>query len=134
MKYYIDYHSAVHWLNGSLILCNDIPSIDEYFWDNADFSLDDSDEIYQYFFTSYTDDDVRWMQKHFPDLLFAYSEKFGLWVLCVDHWGTSWDYVWTTLIPDEDGLMLPDTWKDNNEATRECSLRKSIRYMKTKEE
>lgn len=30
--------------------------------------------------------------EHF-NLLFVYSPKLDLYVLCVDHYGTSWDYV-----------------------------------------
>ena len=100
MVYYIDYYSAVHWLNGDLILFNDIHEIDEEFFielyeKKEDGDLGDPVEIYQYFLTNYSDDDVKWMQETFPQLHFAFSQKMGLWVLCVDHFGTSWDYVWT---------------------------------------
>lgn len=100
MKYYIDYYSAVHWLNGDLILFNDIHEIDEEFFcelyrEDDDGDLGDPVEIYQYFLTNYSDDDVEWMQKTFPGLHFAFSQKMGLWVLCVDHYGTNWNYVWT---------------------------------------
>ena len=49
-------------------------------------------KIYQWFLTSYSLDDVRFLEDHFG-LLFTYSEKLDLYVLCVDHYGTSWDYV-----------------------------------------
>ena len=90
-----NYRTAAHWLNGSLILCNDICTIDETIWDNIRFSLEDEEgnytEVYQWFLTSYSLDDVRFLEDHFG-LLFSYSDKLDLYVLCVDHYGTSWDY------------------------------------------
>lgn len=91
------YKTAVNWLNGSLILCNDITEVDSSVLENFRFEYynDETDEyveIYQYFLTSYSLDDVRFLEEHFG-LLFSYSEKLDLYVLCVDHYGTSWDYV-----------------------------------------
>lgn len=92
-----NYKTAVNWLNGSLILCNDIVNIDNSVLENCRFEYyneetDEYKEIYQYFLTSYTLDDVRFLEQHF-NLLFSYSETLDLYILCVDHCGTSWDYV-----------------------------------------
>lgn len=92
-----NYKTAVNWLNGSLILCNDIANVDESVFKNFRFEYyneetDEYTEIYQYFLTSYSLDDVQFLEEHF-DLLFSYSEKLDLYVLCVNHYGTSWDYV-----------------------------------------
>lgn len=92
-----NYKTAVNWLNGSLILCNDIVNIDDSVLENCRFEYyneetDEYTEIFQYFLTSYSSDDVLFLEKHF-NLLFSYSEKLDLYILCVDHWGTSWDYV-----------------------------------------
>lgn len=92
-----NYKTAVNWLNGSLILCNDIVNIDNSVIENYRFEYyneetDEYTEIYQYFLTSYSLDDVRFLEDHF-NLLFSYSETLDLYILCVDHWGTSWDYV-----------------------------------------
>lgn len=102
-----NYKTAVNWLNGSLTLCNDIVNIDNSVFENYRFEYyneetDEYTEIYQYFLTSYSLDDVRFLEKHF-NLLFSYSEKLDLYILCVDHWGTSWDYVtcYTDLEPAE---------------------------------
>jgi hypothetical protein len=38
-------------------------------------------------------------------LLFTYSDLLDCDVLCVDHWGTSWDYVLT-------GVKLFDNYED----------------------
>lgn len=43
-----------------------------------------------------TDDDVEYLEQTFG-LLFTYSDLLDKYILCVDHFGTSWDYVeWTT--------------------------------------
>lgn len=53
-------------------------------------------DIYQWFITNCTDDDVEYLEKTFG-LLFTYSDLLDKYILCVDHFGTSWDYVeWTT--------------------------------------
>lgn len=90
------YEIAVNWLHNDFILCNNITEIDENFWDNCRFNLTDENdniiEIYQFFLTSASLHDVEFLEKSFG-LLFSYSEKLDLFVLCVPHYGTSWDYV-----------------------------------------
>lgn len=90
------YSKAVKWLHGDIVLCNNVPEIDETVWDNFTEDIYDKDgncdEIYQWFITSYDEDDVKWLTKNF-DLLFTYSEKLDCFILAVTHWGTSWDYV-----------------------------------------
>ena len=46
------YLTAVNWLNNSRILCNEICNIDELFWDNLRFELEEGDEIFQFFLTN----------------------------------------------------------------------------------
>ena len=86
------YATAVNWLNNSRILCNDICRIDETFWDNCRFELEEGVEIFQFFLTNCTQSDVEFLEEHFG-LLFAYSELLDLYVLCVNHYGTNWDSV-----------------------------------------
>lgn len=102
-----NFYVATHWLHNNLILCNEIASADQSIWDNLRFSLFEEDEdgyeneleIFRYFLTDCSDDDVKYLEQHF-DLKFTYSDLLGLWVLCVTHWGTGWDYVyWETDIP-----------------------------------
>lgn len=91
--YNTTYAVAVHWLGNSLIMCNMIPELDDRF----EFpELDEDDEIYQYFLTSCSDGDRKFLEEHFG-LTFGYSPMLDLHVLCVTHWGTGWDYdSWTT--------------------------------------
>lgn len=97
MKYLTNYGVAVHWLGGSLILCNEIANVDPSIFENSRFETYDEEtgectEIYQYFLTSYDAGDVEFLEQHF-NLLFTYSDALDLFILCVDHYGTAWDYV-----------------------------------------
>ena len=59
-------------------------------------------DIYQYYLTGMSQWDVEYLNKYYPDtLIIAYSEKLDLYVLCVDHFGTSWDYVLTDVEIEE---------------------------------
>lgn len=43
--YHTNYHVATHWLGNSLVLCNNIPEVDESVWDNMPPIIDlDSDD------------------------------------------------------------------------------------------
>lgn len=94
--YRTTYSVAVNWLNSALVLCNRIAEIDSSVLENARFDLYDEDEnpvdIFQFFITDCSDEDVEYLEKHFG-LLFTYSELLECYILCVTHWGTSWDYV-----------------------------------------
>lgn len=97
-----DYYTAVHWLGNALILCNNITEVDFSVAENIEYpeSMEDEDrercEIFQWFLTNMSGDDKEWMQENFPNLIFSYSDKLELWVLCVDHYGTMWKGVSTT--------------------------------------
>lgn len=97
-KYLTNYRVATQWMNNSLILCNDIAEKDPSVIENARFSWtspeDDFEylEIYQYYLTDCSESDVKYLEETFG-LLFTYSDLLNLYVLCVDHYGTAWDYV-----------------------------------------
>ena len=98
MTKYTTYSIAVNWFNNDFVLCNNITDIDgESILMNARFdSYDEENEsyldIFQYFLTDCSESDVEFLEKTF-DLKFSYSDKLDCFVLCVDHYGTSWDYV-----------------------------------------
>ena len=99
------YSIAINWLRPSLVLCNNIAEIDQSVFDNARFSFYDEDEemeteIFQWYLTNLSLDDVEWIEKNFPDMKFTYSDLLDCFVLCVDHFGTSWDYVPTSISDD----------------------------------
>ena len=95
-KYATNYRVATQWLNNALILCNNIGEIDPSIYDNVIFNWEDEEgnlrEIYQYYLTDCTQGDAEYLSETFG-LLFTYSELLGVYVLCVDHLGTAWDYV-----------------------------------------
>ena len=94
------YNIAAHWLDCGLVLCNDIVKLDESVWKNCRFELDESTEIYQWFLTSLSENDVEYLEKTFG-LLFSYSEKLDCFILCVDHWGTMWEGVPCQVLSDD---------------------------------
>lgn len=104
MKRQTTYDKAVKYLHNNYILCNDIVDIDEYLYPRFDLNVENGEEIYQYFLTDCSEADVIFLENTF-NLKFAHSEKLDLYVLCVDHFGTSWDYVpcecLNDSIPDE---------------------------------
>lgn len=94
---YTTYSKAVHWCGNHYILCNNIVDIDPTIWDNFQKSIyneeeDRYTEIYQWYIADCSEMDVEWLSKKF-DVLFTYSEKLDCYILAVDHFGTSWDYV-----------------------------------------
>lgn len=90
--YYTDYHTAVHWCGNDYVLCNNIPVIDPSVYGNARFDWSKDTEIFQWYLTDAGIGTIEYLEKTFG-LLFTYSDALDLWALCVDHWGTSWDYV-----------------------------------------
>lgn len=87
------YYEAInHFPNTALILCNNIAQIDPTVWDNSEFVWEDDLEIFQWYLTNLTQDDVCYLAKKY-NLLFTYSELLDMYVLCVDHYGTDWKYV-----------------------------------------
>jgi len=94
-----NYLDAVNWLDNHRVLCNEIPNVDSSIWDNArfDWYLDEDSEdmmeIYQWFIFGASECDIKYLEERFG-LLFTYSDLLDNWVLCVHHYGTSWDYVY----------------------------------------
>ena len=88
----VSYGRIVDRYIDNLILCNNIPNVDDTIWNSIE-NLDEYDEIYQYFLCNideYIKDQlIEW------GFIFSYSEALELDVLMVDHWGTSWNYVMT---------------------------------------
>ena len=98
------YSIAINWLRPNLILCNNIAEIDSSVYDNARFQFYDEEEteteIFQWYLTNLSIDDVEWTEKNFPGVQFTYSDMLDCFVLCVDHYGTGWDYVPTSVSDD----------------------------------
>ena len=103
--YKTNYAVAIDWCNNNYVLCNNIPNIDNTIWNNMQgveyWQENKEDEelpdIFQWFISDASQNDVDYLVKTFPGLLFTYSELLDCYILCVTHFGTGWDYVgWIT--------------------------------------
>lgn len=92
-KRYTSYARAVEWIPNNMVLCNEIVNFDESIFDNANWDVDKWDDIYQFYITDFNEDDVKWLQKTFPQLLITYSDKLNCFILCVTVFGESWHNV-----------------------------------------
>ena len=96
-KGYASYLRIIEYFVGDLVLCNKIAEIDESIWNNLEFDLEDENgnfvEIFQYYICNVSEWEKEQAKK--VGLLFTYSDMLECDVLCVDHFGTSWDYVLT---------------------------------------
>lgn len=104
----VSYRTLLKYYDMTPILCNNIENIDEFLYDNIEVgSIYDEEEdtytdIFQYFIINLTEwelEDIK--EKYSDELIICYSPKLENYILCVDHFGTSWDYVltdieWTT--------------------------------------
>ncbi len=102
-------YSQIFYQDSSLILCNNIPQVDEHLLENienGDFityydedgnECDEENAVEQYEKDVYQwyliDDNTAERLKRSTEELIFYSEKLGVYVLGVTHFGTEWDYV-----------------------------------------
>ena len=91
----VSYRRIIDRYISDLVLCNEIANIEEFIegqlYDTYG-ELEDL-EIYQYYVCNLTEFEKETLQEY--GILLAYSNKLEVDILCVDHWGTSWDYVMT---------------------------------------
>lgn len=103
----ISYATLTKYLFDSMILCNELPKtlaeLGEYLEENQksgiyyDDETGDYNEIYQYYIIGFNSScTYDFLKKYCNDeIILFYSEKLDLYILGVDHFGTSWDYVLT---------------------------------------
>lgn len=89
----ISYSDAIKRFGNSYILSNSLIDNDSTILENCRFDWEDGDgnlrDIYQWFITDCSGEDVRFLEDWFG-LLFSYSEMLDCYILCVDHCGTPW--------------------------------------------
>ena len=99
MKAITNYFDAVNYFANNRILCNNISEIDPTFYDNIRFNLEDSNgeiiDIFQYYITDFQESEVEYLEQRFS-LFFSFSELLDCFILCVNHYGTSWKGVYVT--------------------------------------
>jgi hypothetical protein len=102
-------YSQIFYPESALLLCNEIPNVDELLFDNIEngelteyFDADGEpceeedaeetreNEIYQYYLI---DEGTAERLKRSTNEIILYSERLDLYVLGVTHWGTGWGYV-----------------------------------------
>lgn len=107
-------YSQIFYQDSNMILCNNIPQVDEClldniengsFWKYYDENGDECDEenaveqyendIFQWYII---DDSTAERLKRSTNELIFYSEKLDVYVLGVTHYGTAWEYVGTEFI------------------------------------
>ena len=120
------YRTLVEYFIGDIVLCNNIVNIDDSIWDNLEvtetYYNENGEEIS---FDEYMEDDNAYTERNDDfyqfylcnvseyerkkaieaGLVLSYSDKLDCDVLCVSHWGTSWDYVLTS-------VELVDTYEE----------------------
>jgi len=104
----ISYRTLCEYLFTDMILCNDITKL--FFADingkyqeveteigtDYDEESDDYIDIYQYFIVDFENFNLDFMQKYCQnEIILYYIDELDLYILGVDHFGTSWSYVLT---------------------------------------
>ena len=92
----VSYRRIIERYIDNLVLCEKIEEIDELVWEymqNIDFDSDEEINIYQYYLCNLTELEKEMLLEY--GIILSYSNVLDLDVLCVDHLGTSWDYVMT---------------------------------------
>ena len=101
------YKTIVERYINDIVLCNKIVEVDESIYNNFvnayDEESDEIVEIYQYYLCNVDEDTIKLLCEY--GFIFSYSDLLECDILCVDHYGTSWDIVPTS-------CPLFDTWEE----------------------
>lgn len=106
--FFTSFKTASEWGGINMVLCNNIPQIDE----NVLYSdvlyneeTEEFEEVYQWYITDVSEWVAEWQEKTFG-IKYIYSEVLDCYVMPVFHCGTSWDCV-----PCQ---VLDQDWIDSN--------------------
>lgn len=117
----ISYKTLLDYYDITPILCNNILDIEPCLYDYLESgSIYDEEndyftDIFQYFIIDVSQwelEDIK--QKYNDELIICYSPKLDNYILCVDHFGTSWDYVLTDIEYTTD-YHIYQKWEEEND-------------------
>ena len=95
------YKTIIDRFINDLVLCNNLPDVDDSIWDNIQVGeIEEDTEIYQYYVCNLNQwdiDSLKELTEDNNDVIISYSDLLECNALMVDHWGTSWDYVPTSI-------------------------------------
>lgn len=94
----VSYRRIIERYISDFVLCLKINEVDEFVWENmqnVDFDSDEEICIYQYYLCNLSDFERETLLEY--GIILSYSNVLDLDILCVDHLGTSWDYVMTDI-------------------------------------
>ena len=94
---FASYATIIDMFAGNIVLCNNILELDASVLDNITMREDyeDGPAIFQWYLCNLTDFDRQYLIN--AGVVLSYSNLLDLDVICVDHWGTGWDYVLTDI-------------------------------------
>lgn len=99
----ISYKRLIDRISSDIWLFNNAPKLSDYDFEfeigsDYDEETDEFIEFYQYYLIDISPYMIEKLQKlKCNDIVIAWSEKLEEYVLMVDHFGTSWDYVLTDI-------------------------------------
>lgn len=101
----ISYKTLINYLFGdNLILCNNIEKLfyttvsNNFIEPIAEVGEDYDEDVYQYFIVDFPNFNLDFMKKYCQnEIILYYIDFLDIYILGVNHLGTSWDYVLTDI-------------------------------------
>lgn len=100
---YISYKRLIDRISNGIWLFNNAPKLSNYDFEyevNSDYDEENNEyiDIYQYYLIDINNYMIEKLNElKCKDVIIAWSETLEEYVLMVDHFGTSWDYVMTNI-------------------------------------
>lgn len=86
-----DYNTAIHWLGNQYIKLDIINELDKNLKLDT-YNVLDYRDVCEWYLCNCTHEEMLYLAKNF-NIAFAWSKLLCKYILCVNHFGTRWDYV-----------------------------------------